>query len=592
MELAVGDLREERTAPDHPLRAVSDYLHQPSSTLDQRATAVSTATSWLREGQDLLVGLRVLMHAVHPGTRHVSSDPGLGNTVNIAEGTLSLQMIRGLGELWDLILDTVERHGSDNLAPVIRGLHPWVYPGSLAMGRGADQLTSEAMREIATRVVSRLAAICHDRPGTLRLLSDYAVNAGLAVTLEIPEEFQVLFPHGWDGSEQSGGYEDWAQRVEAGVRRLADELQKLPAAEIAARIAAADTEASNAGITSPRLTPNLAQVLASDGSPDDLLEALEQQRVAADVLLPVLSRLVELRADRGQAVLERLLGDQTYSQVAMYVALTRDHAIRHMTARQSNLVESVVIRGEADTHTLVRLLNAPDPAIARSAAVALAMPSGAVPPDRLPTAAHQRWREIIVQSPAEEHWYSAILGRDPALFGDWLKAWFDRVGQGRPDLDFLPNDLTKSISTLPQETRLDLIRAIPSDAPSIFIQDVVTELVSDDVEAAEALLERHDLSELHSNAFRNGPNEAWMKRAMMALRRGWEPRRIVASTMFAGTGWSGEESTYWQAKIDAFEALREVDDPERNSIVQAGVELFERLRAEAAAAERRERVFG
>ena len=87
-----------------------------------------------------------------------------------------------------------------------------------------------------------------------------------------------------------------------------------------------------------------------------------------------------------------------------------------------------------------------------------------------------------------------------------------------------------------------------------------------------------------------------MDRALLALDRGWEPQSIVVQTMFSDTARTGEQSDVLQGEIDAFASLRrrtvQPDFERRERIIVAGIARFERMRDEAAARERRERVFG
>ena len=108
------------------------------------------------------------------------------------------------------------------------------------------------------------------------------------------------------------------------------------------------------------------------------------------------------------------------------------------------------------------------------------------------------------------------------------------------------------------------------------------------------LLGREELKELHWAALRDGPSEAWMERALAALERGWEPKRIVASTIDGAFTWMGELSLHWQSRIDAFANLRHDPpaDESRETIIAAGIEFFTKQRDDAAEGEQQERVFG
>ncbi len=602
MELAVGDRREEHNSPDHPLRVIGDHLAGASGTIEARRLAVSAADQWLADGENSEIGFRVLMHALSPRTRRVYSDPGFGNTVTISEAALPISAVRELSRIWDFVLEIVARERTGVIAPLVDALHPWVYPGTLGFGSGPEKETAAVLHDEAKRVISRLADLLPDRPGILHRLRDYVSTAQLDVTINVPVEFEVLFPSDWDGAEDGGGYDGWGRRANEAVRSLATELQQLPVGDVTSRITRAEAEAASAGITYPRMTPALAQLLAAGTEePEAYLHPLEQLNAPGDIVLPFLDRTVELERNDWTSTVERFLGDTRMVWPATQVVLVRavgprlkDLAISRMTAAYRNLVEFIIATGQADADTLERLLNADDRIVARDVAVALGHASRGTLLGDLSESARARWRAVIVTSPAEDYWYSVILGRDSQLFADWLRAWFGRLREDSTH-EFFPHTLEEAIGRLPVELRAELIRDVPSDVPSFYVQDVVTRLISSDVEVAGALFERTDLKDLQWVALRDGPNEAWMARALMALGQGWEPAQIVANTIFAERVWSGDESRHWQAKIDAFESLREgnqLDDAHRERIVVAGIEYFEKRREAAAEEERRERVFG
>ncbi|MGE5595346.1 MAG: hypothetical protein ACM3S1_04850 [Hyphomicrobiales bacterium] len=601
MDLAVGDGRSEQSFPDHPLRAVEDRLAAFEGDLGPRRLAIDTADAWLREGREPTVALRLLAHAIEPRVRRSYSDPGIGNTFTIAEGPLPLATMADMSSLWDSVLAIVERERWCEPGPVIDALHHWVFPGSIGFGRGVDDETSEAFRSEARRVIQRFAELLSGRPGVLRRLQHFSSWGSLNVAIPVPREFDILFPEDWDGSEEDGGHDGWAQRADGQLQELAAEMLHLAAEETAERIAQADADARAAGITYPRFTPRLAQVLAeASANPSALLTALTDRGVAADIVLPVLDRVVSMEAEGWEDALNRALDEPLLAWAAIQIALARpvgprlkDAAIERMGPGHRNLIEMLVARDQVDPDTVGRLLHAPDPLVARDTAVAIGHARSADRIDALPEAMRERWRAIILDSPADGFWYSVILKRDPDLFAEWLRRWFERL-RSSSDEFILPHQLKDAISELPVGARVNLISSIPADVSSFLVQDAVTELVADDLETADALFKRTDLEDLQWTALRHGPSEAWMERALMAIDRGWDPEKIVAYTAFSESVWSGEESAHWQAKVDEFEKLRKDDPPgsPRTRLVDAGVGQFARQRDQAAARERRERIFG
>ncbi len=596
LDAAVGDDRPENSAPDHPLRVIGDHIAASDHPVEVRKAAVEAVDRWLRADGDIGVGIRALTHAMQPQIRVITQDPGLGNKLTIGEAPLPPAVVTALDPLWDRVLEIVARVKDGPVGPLIDEMHSWVYPRTLGLGRASVEADVHAIRGVARRVIERLTSILADRPGALRKLRSYGAKVDLVV--EIPPEFETLFPEHWAGTKVD--HSDWERRADAAVVALAKDAKSRSLDDQVELLHGSDLEATAAGISYPRFTPRLAQLLAeSNAEPLTWTDVLVRRRAAADLLLPFLQRSVEIDAEGWQAALAELLGGDSYSWVALQVILTRPvgeelraKGIARLSRDHRNLIEWLVVGGQVDTETVERLLDASDPIVARDAAVAIAHGPGKTQLSDLSEAGQVRWREAIIASPPDDYWYSEILKSDPELFADWLRAWFTRLKRDSIDHWSLPHTLVEEIGGLPPHVRRELIDAIPADAPSFPLQDVVTELVGADLATAEALLDRADLDELQWVCLRRGPSEDWMERALLALDRGWDLEKIVGTTSFSESSWWGEESHHWQKTVDAFSQLDRGDDQRRGAIIDAGVQVFSDLRDRAAARERDERVFG
>ena len=602
MEQAVDDDRAENSTPDHPLRLVGDYLGSEKAGIQERRTAVDTVRTWLSQGGDGEVGVRVLMHTVHPEMRSASTDPGLGNTINIRESVVPLSWIGDLSQVWDEILGIHECALELPPAPLLEGLHNWVHPGILDFGRGPDEETAEAIRNVAAGVIERLSHIFQARPGVLSRLREYAEGGELPVEVDIPEDFATVFPRRWRGCEGDGELEDWKRRAHNEVARLGEVLRNRAATDVAALIVDADAEAAAAGINDPRHTPRLAQILAANSDePEALLAALEERGAASDVVLPLLDRTVDVRRPGWEAALARQLASGDRAGPAISVALTHpcDDDLKRLAIRNSaqwlSLIDILVSRDEIDDATLALLLDAPDLPVRLQAAIALGtVRSGGRLAD-LPSPTLARWREIIIESPADHMLLPLILERDHQLCADWLRAWFERAR--RPMwYESLPSRVADAIAKLPADLRVALIGDIPSGVSAHMLREPIKWLVSDDLQVAIALFDRSDIDDVHRAALFRGPSEAWMDRALLAVDRGWQPDEIVGLTLFSENVGMGEESQIMQGKIDGFACLRrgaaQPDGEQRERIIAAGIACFERMRDDAAERERQERIFG
>ena len=616
MEQAAGDDRDEPGAPDHPLRIVGDYLASPGAGMEARRLAARVADAWLREGRNTYAGIRVLTHAVNPAWREHSLDPGLGTTLTIRKGVASPAAAAELGRIWDSILEIAAR-GQDGLpvAVILDALHPWVHPGSLSWPREPGEESAAALRNVAERIVRRLAAIFPERPGVLYRLHKLAESGDLPVRVEVPDSFATLFPAWKDAGEYARG--------EVFVRR-AEELADRPAAGVADELVLIDREAIEFGVESPnemmpRGARRLARELARrDGRPEEMLAALEQRGADIGLFGWFLDRSAELRRPGWEEAIERLLGSSATAGAAIRAALVRParEELKLLAIGQSapwlGLIESLVIRDEIDDATLALLFEAPDLLVAQEAAMALAaaneVRAGRL--DRLRPPMLERWQEIVVSVPpdggssASGSWRLGVaLKQDHALCARWIRARFAVLNkQKQPEHRSLGREVREAIADIPPEIRSDLIRDLPVGVNEFLLRDYVPVLLSENIGAAAALFKRSELGGLHHLALcrargEDWPvDEAWMERALLAMDHGLEPERIVDALLSGPiVSWSGEASEHWQRQVEAFKRLRSPEQPDgerRTRIAEAGIARFGQRRDYARRVERNERVFG
>ena len=596
LESAVGDHRPEHSTPEHPLRVIDDVIASSDRPVEVRKAAIESINRWLEAGGDVGVGIRAVAHVMRPQRRFTSVDPGLGNTFTLSEGPLPPEAVTALTPLWDRVLEIVAREKDGPVGSLIAELHYWVYPRTLALGGKAFEDAESAIRGVAPGVIKQLSILLSKRPGMLQQLKTYGAQFDLSI--EIPADFQVLFPE--QRRSLDIDYYDWERTADAAVVALAQDVISRPLDEQVDVLHGSELEANAAGISYPRFTPRLAQLLA-DSSTDPLLwiDMLVRRRVSDDLVLPFLLRSAKIDAAGWQDVLVKLLGDDSYSWIALRVILTQPvreelkaKGISTLDRRHGDMIEWMIVRGEIGTETAERLLDANDPIVARDSAIALTHGGSKSQVSDLSEAGRTRWREVIIASPPDEFWCSEILKNDHDLFASWIRAWYTRLDFSSGDHWLLPHTLIEGMGELPVRVRRDIIEAIPVGTPSYPLQDVVVELVGADLTAAKALLDRSDLKEIHWVCLRRGPSETWMERALMALDRGWNAESIAAATEFSESTWMGEESQHWNKIVDAYSKLERLGDERRSSIIDAGVKFFSNLRDRAADRERKERVFG
>lgn len=594
MELATTAPSATPWVGESPLDTIKALLLGKETEVSERKLAIKLADRWLLEGRVASVAFAVLSHAMRPEITGTSNKPGAADVFTISAATLSKDQIENLSTAWEPTLQVIERERPSAIAAALEAVRPWVFPGLLAMGRGPSPDVSRFMVGVAKTVVERLAELCADNWVALHRLQPLAHECGVEVS--VPEPFATMFPvDRWDAK---GEYQAWEQEMEAAAHSLAEDLSEQPIQEVAKLIAIAESEASETGITYPRLTPQLVRRLAHVvEDPQALLAALEECGAPNDLLAEVSAYLADQESPALEPELERLLQDPATAAAAVGVALTRPvprklkaQAISHLTTSNYHF-DGAIIRNELDSQTLELILNGPDQEVAWRTALALWGWHNRDALNGLPGELRQRSRDLVVNHEAENQLCPSLFKQEPDLLVDWLRAWWERQREGLQE--FLPMHIDDVIAALPSDTRLGLIQEIPND---VYLGDrLVTQLVSSDVAVAQALFDREDLKHLHGAALRGDPDEAWMDRALLALRYGWTPERIASETSYGSFAFSGEASDYWQKRATAFETLLPEDserEPDRDKIAAAGMALYEQKRDTALQQEHRERVFG
>ena len=647
---------------DAPLDIVRHHLARLDRLevrLEERRTAVEVASRWLREGGDAHAGVCVLTHAVQPELSSASHDPGFGRTLTLTSAIVPPPWIEPLAGIWDAILDAVEHRPDIPIRPITEALGPWARPEILPRRsrpgerHALPEEAAEAMRETAARAIGRLAGIFRERPGALHRLRVLARQSEIAVRIDLPEDFAMLYPVR-DAIRSVAEMQESEQRWIEATGRVADALADRPIAEAAERLVFLAREADEADIAWPPGAWRLAQALAERSEePETLLDALIEAGASADLLEAPLDRAVELQRPGWEAAIERLLGSEATVGAAIRTALVRPvgERLKRLAIREAaswlGLIEVLVVRDEIDDATLALLFDAPDPPVAQMAAMALvATDTGRS--ERLPPLLLDRWKEIIVSVPpdgggASEAWRLArILEGDHDLCARWLRARFASLRDLKSgEQRFVDGEVASVIADLPPEIRTRLIADVPARVDPFLLEKYVRSLLAGNIVATKALFGRTDLGDdVHGIALQriksenppldgrlplqgasspqDGPSrpdrsraqvedaatpspaspdyEAWMERALIAMDHGWEPERIVGAMLMPSAVHWGYGSAHWQGELGAFERLRpapgQPDADRRARIAEAGVAFCESLRDEALRSEREERVHG
>lgn len=590
MAAGESDPRQRHSHPEHPMRILKDYVLLPANTLEKRHAVDRAVATWLGQDKGPEIALEAMSSALRPGVSYSETDPGLGRKVTISDGTLTVDALKDISVLWEPYIQIATRDDVRSLAPVLEVLGGWCYPSRLSGGSGASEEWLRFSRKQASSAIRALAARSQDRPGVLAALRRFKNQAGLRIAVKEDREFQVFFPE--------DDYEDWSaaeRRWIRRIKRLAHEWSGIEPQTIAARIVRYDIEAAAADITWPRLTPQFCSILAEDTClARELLDALVEKQASLDLLHPLLTAIVSQRSSDWQGLTASFLRDERLRPVAVDICLT--HSVGKHLAREAVAACDVrfanrlkfLSRKDINSDAIPDLLTHPDVTIMRAAVIALRPPYAIEPSAKVKAL----WESALLQCPADDTWFSGILGGDPELLVRWLQAWNTREAEESAEYERLPDSLLPHVESLSLSSRVELLGTFKPPIFSPDLENVIHAAIADDQEAITALFMNQSLRRYHRAALTGMPNAKWFGRAEIALEAGWDSESIVAACIPSQTGWTGEESTHWQQYVSAFMPFVHDSNKRYADIAIAGVRYYGERVDHAEIEERREAVYG
>jgi len=423
------------------------------------------------------------------------------------------------------------------------------------------------------------------RLGILRWAKKTGINIGANLTVEIDPEFEAIFPvdnpREWEASQREQG---------EAASRLADSWLDKDPTLIAKRLEQFDQEAATAGVTGPRwssaVTGRIADVAAD---PVAWFWAMLEARVRADLAAPFLARVIHDKNPGAAELIDTCLSDTGYQSLGVYFVLRMPSPPCGQLKRALDLVENMVdlvrvgcFSGEIPENNVLRLLQHPSPNIAEAAALGEWQ---APPTQSVRDSLRSAWREAIVHASEIPFDAELILGTDPFLPFEWLRARVenDSMGMWRHG-----HSLDAAVKLLNKEQRVELLTLLPDRG---WLHDLTSRLVDGDADVYEALLADPSLRRLHLHPLDARPDETWTSLAAAATDAGYSAEEIKTATI-GYLQWCGKESEMWEQWVADFERLISHSDPRIAEVARLGYSEAVERRQAALEKERMEDIYG
>jgi hypothetical protein len=285
LEAAIGDKRELHSSPDHPLRLITDWVEsgdpRTNEPIDRRELLLDIVLEWLQSKGDIDAGSIALKASLSPKFEIHTSDPGMGNTVTLSYGYLSLEHMIYIKNLWVKAFGSIKKFERINWRLVCNIIEEWAY---CHVPVTPSKEVNDFMRSFAISMIKDIILIANNSMGVLRWADEIASNLKANLNVPLNTEFNILYPR-----ERLKNWKQESINQASAVKELAKKWLNEDVDEIVKRIGIIENEAQIMKNTHLRWTPFLCSEIAKESTqPCRWIRAMMDNRMPCDLIEPFL----------------------------------------------------------------------------------------------------------------------------------------------------------------------------------------------------------------------------------------------------------------------------------------------------------------
>jgi len=587
---AIGDTRPLHSHPDHLLRQIENWVKsaEPGSSqaTTRRGVLLDSALSWFAESPNTYIALQAMEFVLSPAFAESEMSPGSQLTVTFRSGLITQVEMSTICGFWPRIKEFFQAAPIQDWSPMFDLIHEWLYPGRVA-GHVSDELRS-SMRDFAVEVAKDIVAMNIDHPGVLSHISRIFKQFEVQLTIDLDPEFDILFP-----------VEDWGLNYKkiqakqaAAAKKLAKNWSSQDAKDIAERMARYELEARASGLTWPRWSPFVAEIIASKvQSPSTWAHAFIKAGADSELAIPFLQATASSADPEYSELLKMCLREPRLQFAGISVGLTAPvlpegllpMIMSALDDGFNNWIEVECMRLHVPDDRLAALLAHTDCSVAAAAAIG---EWEATPRGTIRESFRDLWRTAIINGLKRQYEGKEIFSKGPSLAFEWLQLRIkDKCG-----FSYCSDDLRNvALQVIGLEQRKSLLEQI---GDGFWDSEVIHGIVDDELEIYHDLLQNDRLKRFHLSPLAGNPTDVWIDKALLALDAGYSPLDISQAVYGSFRFWSGNESAYWAQWVESFEPLLTHDDTRIRTVGQIGKDYALAQKERALAKERLEDVYG
>jgi len=590
LNLAFGDTRPLHSHPDHPLRKIEDWVKSAKPGSGQatmrRGVLLDSALSWFPESNNANIALKAIQFVLSPAFADSEMSPGSQLTVTFRRGLITQIEMSAIRGFWPRVKEFLQVASIQDWSPMFDLIGEWLYPG-----RVAEHISDEmrnSMRDFAVAVAKDIVNMNTGHPGVLSHISRIFKQFEVQLSIGLDPEFDTLFPVKDWGID----YKKIQAKQAAAAKKLAKNWSSHDAKDIAERIVRYELEARAAGLTWPRWSPFVAEIIASEvQSPSTWAHAFIKAGADSDLVIPFLQAAASGADPEYPELLKVCLREPRLQFVGISVGLTApvlpgNLLLMIMSAlddRFSNWIEAECMRLHIPDDRLAALLAHTDCSVAAAAAIGEweSTPRGTVR-----ESLKDLWRAAIINGLERQYEGEEIFRKDPSLAFEWLQL---RIKDKR-GFSHCSDDLRKvALQVIDLEQRKSLLEQI---GDRFWDSEVIHGIVDDEPEIYKILLQNEQLKRFHLKPLAGKPIDVWIDKALLALDAGYSAEDISQSVYGDFRFIDGSESIYWAQWAESFEPLLTHADPRIRAVGQIGNDHALLQRDRALIRERHEDIYG
>jgi hypothetical protein len=587
---AIGDNRQLYSSTDHPLRILEDWIKsaEPGSdqTIKSRQILLNSTLLWFSKLNNVSVTTKALCISISPAFSDTENDPGKGMTVTIRSGFLTENELTNIQYFWPKIFDFLKVNTIHDWDPIFRILHTWLNP--YVWNAKVPKEHRNLMRVFAIKMATDIIDISSSHPGVNSRIFRLFKQSDIILSLELNEEFDILFPgedfeHDWKRVEEK-------QAIYAG--KLAERWASQDIKNIVERWVHYENEANIAQLTWPRLSPFIAEKIASlTSDPTAWAYALITAGAQSDLVAPFLSIVASRDETEFANLLKICLKEPRFQFVGVSIGLSAPFLPKELLYlilsilddKFQNLVLLICLRTQTPEDHILALLSHPNKLISEAAVRGIwqASKNGTIR-DSL----RNSWIRAVIDCLEDKYEGEEIFRKEPSLAFEWLQK---RIRNKANFFQIHGKMLDIALKVVSLDQRKALLDQISDD---YWQGEIIKGIVGNESQVYSVLLQNQRLKRFHLEPLAGDPSGDWINKALQALDAGYSIFDVARAVFGNSWSWMGNESSFWDQRAKLFEPLLAHEDQRIRDVGQAGKDLALARKERALTKERRENIYG